>query len=33
MVLMLYDRIPIDALHLEGDRHPFDQLRAWNPDA
>jgi uncharacterized protein (TIGR03083 family) len=33
MVLMLYERIPIDSLPLHGDRRVFDLLRAWDPDA
>jgi uncharacterized protein (TIGR03083 family) len=32
VVLMLYDRIPIDSLPLRGDRGLFDLLRAWDPD-
>lgn len=32
VVLVLYDRIPIDSLHLEGDRRPFDLLRVWEPE-
>jgi uncharacterized protein (TIGR03083 family) len=32
VVLMLYDRIPIDSLQLHGDRRLFDLLRAWDPD-
>ncbi|GAA2358751.1 maleylpyruvate isomerase family mycothiol-dependent enzyme [Dactylosporangium salmoneum] len=32
VVLMLYDRIPLDSLQLNGDRRMFDLLRAWNPD-
>ncbi|MEV4626812.1 maleylpyruvate isomerase family mycothiol-dependent enzyme [Micromonospora sp. NPDC049523] len=32
VVLMLYDRIPLDSLQLHGDRHVFDLLRAWDPD-
>ena len=30
MVLVLYDRIPIDSLQLDGDRRLFDLLRAWD---
>ena len=33
LVLALYDRIPVDALELEGDRRIFDLLLAWDPDA
>jgi uncharacterized protein (TIGR03083 family) len=29
LVLVFYDRIPIDSLQLDGDRHLFDLLRAW----
>jgi uncharacterized protein (TIGR03083 family) len=29
LVLAMYDRIPIDSLHLDGDRRLFDLLRAW----
>jgi uncharacterized protein (TIGR03083 family) len=29
LVLVLYDRIPIDSLQLDGDRCLFDLLRAW----
>jgi hypothetical protein len=32
VVLVLYDRIPIDSVQLAGDRRLFDLLRAWNPD-
>jgi len=32
MVLVLYDRIPIDSLQLDGDRRLFDLLRAWDSD-
>jgi uncharacterized protein (TIGR03083 family) len=32
VVLMLYDRIPIDSLRLHGNRGLFDLLRAWDPD-
>jgi uncharacterized protein (TIGR03083 family) len=32
LVLVLYDRIPIDSLQLDGDRRLLDLLRAWNPD-
>ncbi|NBE83217.1 maleylpyruvate isomerase family mycothiol-dependent enzyme [Micromonospora sp. NEAU-HG-1] len=32
VVLVLYDRIPIDSLQLDGDRRQFDLLRAWEPD-
>ncbi|MET7573253.1 maleylpyruvate isomerase N-terminal domain-containing protein [Streptomyces sp. NPDC005492] len=33
LVLALYDRIPMDSLHVDGDRRLFDQLQAWDPDA
>jgi hypothetical protein len=29
LVLVLYDRIPVDSLQLDGDRRLFDLLRAW----
>lgn len=32
LVLILYDRIPINSLKLDGDRRIFDQLSAWDPD-
>jgi uncharacterized protein (TIGR03083 family) len=32
LVLVLYDRIPIDSLDVVGDRRVLDQLRAWDPD-
>jgi hypothetical protein len=32
VVLVLYDRIPIDSLQLDGDRRLFYQLSAWDPD-
>ncbi|GAA2214271.1 maleylpyruvate isomerase family mycothiol-dependent enzyme [Nonomuraea monospora] len=32
LVLSLYDRIPFDALELDGDRRLFEQLSAWDPD-
>jgi uncharacterized protein (TIGR03083 family) len=32
VVLILYDRIPVDSLQLDGDRRLFDQLSAWDPD-
>ncbi len=32
LVLVFYDRIPIDSLQLEGDLRLFDQLREWDPD-
>jgi uncharacterized protein (TIGR03083 family) len=32
LVLMLYDRVPIESLELHGDRRQFDLLRAWDPD-
>lgn len=31
LVLMFYNRIPLDSLKLKGDRHIFDQLIAWDP--
>ena len=31
LVLSLYDRIPLDALELDGNRRIFDQLVAWDP--
>ncbi|WP_338057965.1 maleylpyruvate isomerase mycothiol-dependent enzyme family protein [Streptomyces dangxiongensis] len=33
LVLALYGRVPVDSLKLDGDRHLFDQLLAWDPDA
>ena len=33
LVLVMYDRIPVDSLAVEGDRRLFDQLQAWDPDA
>jgi len=32
LVLVCYDRIPIDSLQLEGDLRLFDLLREWDPD-
>ena len=32
-VPVLYDRIPVDSLKLEGDRRVIDRLAAWDPDA
>jgi uncharacterized protein (TIGR03083 family) len=32
LVLVFYDRIPIDTLQLEGDIRLFDQLREWDPE-
>jgi uncharacterized protein (TIGR03083 family) len=32
LVLVFYDRIPIDSLQLEGDIRLFDQLREWDPE-
>jgi hypothetical protein len=32
LVLVFYDRIPIDSLQLDGDLRLFDQLREWDPD-
>lgn len=31
LVLILHDRIPVDRLEVDGDRHVFDQLSAWDP--
>jgi hypothetical protein len=31
LVLILYDRIPINSLKLDGDRRLFEQLSAWDP--
>ncbi|MET9904224.1 hypothetical protein [Streptomyces sp. NPDC006446] len=33
LVLVLYGRIPVDSLKVEGDRCVFDLLLAWDPDA
>ncbi|MFD0022146.1 maleylpyruvate isomerase family mycothiol-dependent enzyme [Streptomyces sp. NPDC058382] len=33
LVLFLHGRIPADSLELDGNRHLFDQLQAWDPDA
>jgi uncharacterized protein (TIGR03083 family) len=32
LVLVFYDRIPIDSLQLEGDLRVFDLLREWDPE-
>ena len=32
VVLVFYDRIPIDSLRINGDRRLFDLIWAWNPD-
>ncbi|MEY9994959.1 hypothetical protein ABIE67_006991 [Streptomyces sp. V4I8] len=32
LVLTLYGRIPVDSLKLDGDRHLFDLLLAWEPE-
>jgi hypothetical protein len=32
LVFILYDRIPIDSLKLDGDPRLFEQLSAWDPD-
>jgi uncharacterized protein (TIGR03083 family) len=32
LVLVFYDRIPIDSLQLDGDLHLFDLLREWDTD-
>lgn len=32
LVFILYDRIPVNSLELEGDRRVFDQLSAWDPN-
>ena len=31
-ILAFYDRIPLDSLHLEGDRNQFTLIWAWDPD-
>ena len=31
IVFVLYDRIPLDALRLDGDPGLFEKLRAWDP--
>ncbi|MFE5808188.1 maleylpyruvate isomerase N-terminal domain-containing protein [Streptomyces sp. NPDC056491] len=31
LVFILYNRIPIDSLELDGDRGVFEQLRTWDP--
>jgi hypothetical protein len=31
LVLAFYGRLPVDALKVDGDRHIFDQLIAWDP--
>jgi uncharacterized protein (TIGR03083 family) len=33
LVLVFYGRIPLDTLKTDGDRHVFDLLVAWDPDA
>lgn len=33
LVLVLYGRLPIDAMRIDGDRRVFEQLRDWDPDA
>ena len=33
LVLVFYDRLPVDTLKVDGDRRPFEQLRDWDPDA
>ncbi|MCX5008839.1 hypothetical protein OHB05_40660 [Streptomyces sp. NBC_00638] len=33
LVLVLYGRIPVDSLKVDGDRRVFDLLLAWDPDA
>jgi hypothetical protein len=32
LVLILYDRIPVNSLKLDGDQRLFEQLSAWDPD-
>ena len=32
LVLTLYGRIPVGSLKLDGDRHLFDKLIAWEPE-
>ncbi|GGJ28312.1 maleylpyruvate isomerase family mycothiol-dependent enzyme [Streptomyces brasiliensis] len=32
LVLTLHGRIPVDSLKLDGDRHLFDLLQAWEPE-
>ncbi|MFJ5548904.1 maleylpyruvate isomerase family mycothiol-dependent enzyme [Streptomyces sp. NPDC093225] len=32
LVLAFYGRVPVDSLKLDGDRHVFDRLVAWEPD-
>jgi hypothetical protein len=32
LVLVLYGRIPVDSLKVDGDRRLFDLLLAWDPD-
>lgn len=32
LVLTLYGRIPVDSLKLDGDKHLFDLLQAWEPE-
>ncbi|MET8767196.1 maleylpyruvate isomerase family mycothiol-dependent enzyme [Streptomyces sp. NPDC004658] len=32
LLLTLYGRVPVDSLKLEGDRHLFDLLEAWEPE-
>ncbi|WP_329107826.1 hypothetical protein OG792_05165 [Micromonospora sp. NBC_01699] len=32
LVLVLYGRIPVDSLKVDGGRRLFDLLLAWNPD-
>ncbi|MFJ4523209.1 hypothetical protein ACIP4Y_20000 [Streptomyces sp. NPDC088810] len=32
LVLVLYGRIPVDSLTLDGDRVLFDQLQGWEPE-
>jgi len=33
LVLVLYGRIPVDSLKVDGDRRLFDLLIDWDPDA
>ena len=33
LVLVMYDRLPIETLQLDGDKHVIEQLRDWDPSA
>ena len=33
LVLAFYNRVPLDALKVDGDRRIFEQLIDWDPDA